>query len=252
MCLIAFSWKTHPRWRLLLAGNRDEFHARPTAPLAAWNDAAILAGRDLEAGGTWLGVTADSRCAAVTNVRDPHDPQEGISRGKLVSEYLAVRNSASDHIRRLETTAVAYRPFNLLAFDHEHGRYLGNRPTVHALTISAGLHTLSNANFDTPWPKTRALAERLRSWQAQAHDEDFEALFRALADERMAPDAELPDTGVGLERERWLSSAFIRGPQYGTRASTVVAIGYDGRGWIIERRFGPDGRYDGESIQTIG
>jgi len=250
MCLIAFAWNVHPRWRLLLAGNRDEFHARPSASLARWQDLPIVGGRDLEAGGTWLGVTDAGRCCVVTNVRDPREPQLGASRGLLATDYLAGTLDAQGHAQRLLAVAADYRPFNLLTFDARAGFYLGNRPAPSAQAVTPGVHGLSNADFNTPWPKTRELMRRLQGWIDRGSDNDFAALFDALADERIAPDAQLPDTGVGLERERWLSSAFIRGEHYGTRASTVVAIGHDGHGVIMERRFGPNGRFDGETTLT--
>lgn len=247
MCLIAFAWQAHPRWRLVLAGNRDEFHARPSTELACWAGSPIIAGRDLEASGTWLGVTDAGRCCVVTNVRDPRDPQHGASRGLLATDYLAGDAGATAHAQALLASAAGYRPFNLLTFDAQAAYYLGNRPEPRAQAVAPGVHGLSNADFNTPWPKTRALMAHLDTWLSTRGDEDFAPLFVALADERQAPDAELPDTGVGLERERWLSSAFIRGEHYGTRASTVVAIGHDGRGVIVERRFGPEGRFLGES-----
>lgn len=251
MCLIAFAWHVHPRWRLLLAGNRDEFHARPSAPLAHWHDQPIVGGRDLEAGGTWLGVTEQGRCCVVTNVRDPRDPQHGASRGLLATDYLAGPDDATAHAKKLLDTAADYRPFNLLTFDATHAFYIGNRPQPRAQSIEPGVHGLSNADFNTPWPKTRALMQRMQAWMDASHEDDFSPLLDALADERQAPDDVLPDTGVGLERERWLSSAFIRGERYGTRASTIVAIGYDGNGRIVERRFGPEGRFEGESELPI-
>jgi len=246
MCLIAFAWNAHPRWRLLLAGNRDEYHARPSAPLARWDDAPVIAGRDLEAGGTWLGVRPGGRCATVTNVRDPRDPQAGLSRGWLVTDFLRGEADAIAHAQALREVAAQYRPFNLLTFDAHDAFYLGNRPGPRAQAVTPGLHGLSNADFNTPWPKTRLLMSRLQAWLEQGDVEDFAPLFAALADERPALDGELPDTGIGLERERWLSSAFIRGADYGTRASTVVAIEHTGHGRIVERRFGPNGRPDGQ------
>jgi Uncharacterized conserved protein len=252
VCLIAFAWQAHPRWRLVLAGNRDEFHARPSAPLARWSDLAITGGRDLEAGGTWLGVTEAGRCCVVTNVRDPRDPQLGQSRGLLATDYLAGTDDATAHAQALLATAADYRPFNLLTFDAQAAFYLGNRPEARAQAVTPGVHGLSNADFNTPWPKTRALMARLAAWTGTGDADDFVPLFTALADERQAPDAELPDTGIGLERERLLSSAFIRGADYGTRASTVVAIAHDGRGVIEEHRFGPEGRFLGESRLSFG
>ncbi len=251
MCLIAFAWNAHPRWRLLLAGNRDEFHARPSAALARWDDAPIIGGRDLEAGGTWLGVTAAGRCCVVTNVRDPRDPQRGASRGLLATDYLTGDADAATHARQLLGKAADYRPFNLLTFDAHDAFYLGNRPEPRAQAAEPGVHGLSNADFNTPWPKTRALMQRLQQWIDEGGDIEFSPLFDALADEQVADDAQLPDTGIGLERERWLSSAFIRGGDYGTRASTVVAIDRQGGGVIAERRFGPHGRYLGEGMLRI-
>lgn len=247
MCLIAFAWNAHPRWRLVLAGNRDEFHERPSAALARWDDSSIVAGRDLQAGGTWLGVAGAGRCCVVTNVRDPRDSQLGTTRGMLVTDYLGGSMDAATHARQLLHSAATYRPFNLLTFDAHDAFYLGNRPEPRAQAVPAGVHGLSNADFNTPWPKTRALMQRLQDWIGEPDADDFVPLFEALADEHAAPDAQLPDTGIGLERERWLSAAFIRGEQYGTRASSVVAIGHDGAGLITERRFGPNGRFDGET-----
>jgi uncharacterized protein with NRDE domain len=247
MCLIAFAWNAHPRWRLLLAGNRDEYHARPSAPLARWDDVPVIAGRDLEAGGTWLGVGPHGRCATVTNVRDPRDPQAGLSRGWLVTDFLRGEADATAHAQALREVAADYRPFNLLTFDAHAAFYLGNRPAARAQAVRPGVHGLSNADFNTPWPKTRLLMARLQAWLEEDTADDFRPLFGALADERPALDGELPDTGIGRERERWLSAAFVRGSAYGTRASTVVAIDHAGGGRIVERRFGPGGQPHGET-----
>ncbi|WP_114239639.1 NRDE family protein [Dyella sp. C9] len=251
MCVIAFAWNMHPRWRLVLIGNRDEFHARPSLPLMRWERPAMVAGKDLEAGGTWLGVTDDGRCSVVTNVRDPRDPQHGRSRGLLALDYLGGAADAATHAQALLATAADYRPFNLLTFDQHDAFYLGNRPEPRAQAVTAGVHGLSNADFNTPWPKTRALIQHLTAWLEAGQDDEFAPLFAALADPRGYPDDQLPDTGVGLERERWLSSAFIRGEHYGTRASTVVAMGHDGRGVVVERRFGPWGREEGETAMPF-
>jgi len=247
MCLIAFAWRAHPRWRLVLVANRDEFHARPTAPLASWDEAPqILAGRDLEAGGTWAGVAPDGRVGVITNVRDMTADHSGLSRGLLVADYLGSTLPARTHAIELMASARDYRPFNLLTFDHDDAYYLGNHPAARAQPVDAGVHGLSNADFNAPWPKTRALVERLGAWLAHDGHGDPEGLFALLADRGVWPDDVLPDTGIGIERERFLSSAFIVGEHYGTRASTVILVDNAGGTVIVERRFGPHGVFEGE------
>jgi len=248
MCLIAFAWQAHPRWRLVLVGNRDEFHARPTAPLAPWDEAPqIVAGRDLEAGGTWAGVGARGRASVITNVRDLTADHSGMSRGLLVADYLGSTVAARTHAIELMGSAAQYRPFNLLTFDREDAYYLGNHPHARAQPVSPGVHGLSNADFNAPWPKTRALVHRLEGWLAMGGGDDVGELFGMLSDQGRWPDDVLPDTGIGIERERFLSSAFIVGEHYGTRASTVILVDNDDRTTIVERRFGPNGVPDGET-----
>ena len=252
MCVVAFGWDAHPRWRLVLAGNRDEFHARPTAPLARWDDGSgIIAGRDLEAGGTWLGIAPGGRCALVTNVRDLRLRQDGASRGLLASDWLRGGSAATGHARALLAGAGDYRPFNLLLADRDGAAWTTNARPARMSAIEPGVHVLSNAALDTPWPKADTLGERLQAWLGAGVDDDFEPLFSALADEHTWPDARLPDTGIGLERERLLSAAFIRGDSYGTRASTVVALDRSGGGVIIERRWGASGAALGQARQEL-
>jgi len=253
MCLVALAWKVHPRWRLLLAGNRDEFHARPTAALAEWTaPPGILAGRDLQSGGTWAGVDRRGRLAVVTNVRDPAIQVVGApSRGQLATGFLGAQDGADHRAAGLLAAAEGFAPFNLVLADAETCEYLGNYPTPRRVRLAPGLHGLSNGDLDDPWPKTAALKARLAAWVASG-DDDIAPLWAALADETRPPDARLPDTGVGLDLERMLSSAFIRDARYGTRASTLVAIDHDGRGWISERRFGPEGVFEGETTLRVG
>lgn len=252
MCLIAFAWNVHPRWRLLLLANRDEFHARPTAPLARWDgEPPVLAGRDLQAGGSWLGLGAGGRVAAVTNVRNPDGDFSGASRGGLVADYLRSEAGAAAQAQVLLARADSYRPFNLLLFDDCDGFYLGNRPAPGSVTVTPGVHGLSNADFNTPWPKTRRLMEHLQRWLDAGGDEDLAPLWMALADDSEWPDDVLPDTGVGIELERRLSAAFIRGEHYGTRASTLVAVDHNGHGRIIERRYAAEGVFEGEVVLTL-
>lgn len=247
MCLVTLAWKAHPRWRLLLAGNRDEFHARPTAALAHWPGSGIRAGRDLKSGGTWVGLDDRGCAAVVTNVRDPFATTGGPSRGALPVGFFETAADALVHAETLAAGAEAYAPFNLLIADADACAYVGNHPRVERRAIAPGVHGMSNGGFDVTWPKTRRLSAAMEEWIEHGRD-DFDPLWRALADERIAPDEELPDTGVGLELERMLSAAFIRGTAYGTRASTIIAIDHEGKGWIHERRFGPDGIFLGETV----
>ena len=252
MCLVALAWKSHPRWRLLLAGNRDEFHQRPAAALSRWpGPSGIQAGRDLQSGGTWVGVDPQGRCAVVTNVRDPLAPATGAtSRGALPTGYLENRSTAATHANELAAFAGEYAPFNLLLADATSCEYLGNHPRATRQTLTPGIHGMSNGSLDADWPKTLRLRAALQAWSL-TDATDPAPIWEALANEHLAPDGELPDTGVGLELERMLSPAFIRGPQYGTRASTLIAIDHEGRGWISERSFGPNGLLRGEITLPI-
>ncbi len=249
MCLVAIAWKTHPRWRLVMAGNRDEFHARPTAALARWEDrAGVMAGRDLQSGGTWAGIGSGGRLAVVTNVRDPATPAPpgAPSRGALVADHLGSAVPAVQAAGALEARAAAFAPFNLLLANADHCQYVGNWPQPTRRAVPPGVHGMSNGPFDDPWPKTRALTIRLRTW-LQGRAEDPLPLWDALHDPAEAIDSALPETGVPLDLERRLSAAFIADARYGTRASTVAAIDHAGHGWIAERRFGPDGVFLGET-----
>ena len=240
MCVLFLAVDAHPAYPVVLAGNRDEAHARPTAALARWPDAPdILAGRDLEAGGTWLGVTDAGRWATVTNVRAPsavHPDRR--SRGALVADFLRGDASPEDYARRVQAERGAYNGFNLLVGDRADVWIASSRRD--AGRLAPGLYGLSNDTLDTPWPKlTRgrdAFAHALRTERLGPQD-----LLGFLADETLADDADLPETGVGLALERALSPLFIRGPRYGTRASTALILGRDGTGSITEKTWGPDG-----------
>jgi len=239
MCLIAFHWRPDSSVPLLLAGNRDEYYDRPSAPLARWEGSHILAGRDLRAGGTWLGVTPEGRFAVITNHRDPSRTRPDLaSRGQLPVRFLAGSLSAAAFLEALRTEADRYNPFNLLLFD---GRdllgYESREDRI--LGFSPGIHAVSNAAFDLPWPKVEALKIGLA-----AGPEDDESLLALLGDGQPFEDDRLPHTGVPLEWERVLSSAFIRTPTYGTRASTIVRLGSEAIS-VLEQRFtaeGPEGR----------
>lgn len=239
MCLILWSWRQHPDYPLILAANRDEFYARPTAPADFWPEAPqVLAGRDLVGGGTWLGVTREGRWAAVTNYRDPSDPARGgPSRGALVRDYLTEALAPEAYLREVADRAAAYAGFNLLAGSREELWYFGSREGI-VRRLSPGLYGLSNGLLDAPWPKVArgraALAEAL----ARPGEPEPETLLALLSDPSRPPDHHLPDTGVGLEWERVLSARFIASPTYGTRSSTVLLLG-SGRLIFIERTSPP-------------
>jgi uncharacterized protein with NRDE domain len=199
-----------------------------------------------------MGVTPGGRAGVVTNVRDPAASLDGASRGLLVTDYLRATTPVGPYAQNLQARVKTYRPCNLLLFDARAAVYLGNHPVARCEQVEPGVHGLSNADFNAPWPKTRTLNARLTDWLDQADSGDFEPLFAALADDAEWPDTVLPDTGVGIELERRLSAAFIRGNRYGTRASTLIAIDHAGCGSIIERRFGPDGVGQGETRLDFG
>lgn len=254
MCLIAFAWKAHPRYRLVVAANRDEHHGRPTAAAAFWEDAPqVYAGRDLKDGGSWMGVTTGGRFAALTNFRDPAEFKAGApSRGQLVANFLREQTDPTHYAEGLAATQYLYNGFNLLAGDANCLWYVGNRAGP-PREVEPGVHGLSNALLDTAWPKTAALQAALAAALGSGLDSAglIQALFSALADRSTAPDAQLPETGVGLERERQLSPRMIVAPLYGTRSATVLMAGHDDRIEMAERNFDPAGMVIGEVHQKI-
>lgn len=238
MCLVVLGLQAHPLHPLVVAANRDELLSRPTAPADFWpGPGGLLAGRDLLAGGTWLGVTHRGRFAALTNVRDPRDAVPGApSRGTLVPAFLLSRDAPLPHLRRLAADPVPRNGFNLLAGEAGRLAWLSNAAGV-PREVGPGVHAVSNALLDTPWPKTLRSAARLSGLLARAEEVDPEALFELLSDRAGAPDDALPDTGVGLAAERLLAPPFIVSPAYGTRSSTVLLVFRGGRATLLERRF---------------
>lgn len=252
MCLIALALHAHPRYRLVVTANRDEFHARPSAPASWWDDAPdLFGGRDLQQHGSWMALARDGRWAAVTNVRRmvPPDPLAP-SRGRLVAEYLRSSTSADAYVQALTADAARYAGYNLLTGDATRVIYSSNTPHPQQQVLRPGIHAVSNTSLDTPWPKLLRLRTGLARWCA-AGDEDFTTLFSQLADDAPARDDELPDTGVGLEMERFLSSPFIRSDRYGTRSCTVLAVTTTGAVHYHERRYGPQGVYQGETVEYL-
>ncbi|MGE8361829.1 NRDE family protein [Pseudomonas sp.] len=244
MCLIVFAWRPGHELPLVLAGNRDEFYARPTQALAAWEEApGVYAGRDLEAGGTWLGAGPDGRFAALTNIRIPRLPATGLSRGELPLQFLRSDLAPAAFLAELAQRAERYSPFNLLVGDTEQ-LWLLNAQEGTPVQLPAGVYGLSNATLDTPWPKLQKAKSLFSECLLEPQPE---ALLDLLHDGQQPPDASLPDTGIGLATERLLSSIFIASSAYGTRASTVLIAQADGSRQLIERRYGPYGAQLGET-----
>lgn len=231
MCLIAFAWNAHPDFRLVVGANRDEWHDRPAAPAAWWNDHSdILAGRDLKAGGTWMGVTRCGRFAAVTNFRDPADRKSTArSRGELVTAFLGSDATPEKFLSATKQHSHEYNSFNLIVGDATSlACFSSMRGEVE--TLAPGVYALSNHTLNEPWPKVKAAKSALEAaLQAEMPEEARQmAIFDFLSDTNPAPDNALPDTGVGIEWERILSPALIVTPKYGTRASTVLSITQSG------------------------
>ncbi|MFF7108312.1 NRDE family protein [Pseudomonas sichuanensis] len=243
MCLIVFAWRPGSARPLIVAANRDEFHARPTQALAAWADApGVYAGRDLEAGGTWLGVGPQGRFAALTNIRDPRQALGPRSRGELVAAFLQGELGVEAYLDQVASRSGQYSGFNLLVGDAGQLGYLHAREAAPRL-LAPGVYGLSNAGLDTPWPK---LVKARSGLQQLLESAEPEQLMSLLADGEPAADSELPETGVGLATERLLSSVFIASQNYGTRASTVLIVDDQGRRRMVERSFGPFGGHLGE------
>jgi uncharacterized protein with NRDE domain len=226
MCVVAVAWNAHPKWRLLVAGNRDEYHARASAPLSRWGDApGIIAGRDLVSGGAWIGVSDSGRFAVVTNIRDAEGPDpDKLSRGALVSNWLGAGDAP--------VSVERYNPFNLITTDARSAAFHSNRPVSTRQELPTGIHGLSNAIPHEHWPRKDRLVAHMADWLAGPADRP-EMLLDILGEE------EVPD--------RDAHPVFIRSPVYGTRCSTLVALDDTGRGRITERRFDASGRVSRES-----
>lgn len=236
MCLILLAQNALPDYPLVFAGNRDEFYDRPSAPAAFWDDAPhVLGGRDRKAGGTWLGITKRGHWATVTNVRDQMPRRDDApSRGQLVADYLKDEPSPEAYVRSVEASADRYNGFNLLVGTPEETFYLSNRNGA-PRSVASGVHGMSNAQLDDPWPKVERGTSKLRT--ALEHEITPERLLDILDDRQPAPDDELPNTGMGQDTERMLSPPFIEGDKYGTRTSTVILVHRSGTVTFVERNF---------------
>jgi uncharacterized protein with NRDE domain len=242
VCLILLAYRAHPAFPLVLAANRDEFFARPTLPAAPWAEsAAIFGGRDLDKGGSWLAVSVRGRLAAVTNVRDGARRRTGIrSRGLLVNDFVLSSLAPVAFLERVHASKDAYDGFNLLVADAS-GLFHYANVSGKITAVEPGVHGLSNDLLDTPWPKVERGKTELASLLAEPRDRLVDGLFRVLEDTNPPPDDALPQTGVSLEWERLLATAFISTADYGTRASTVVLVHRSGEVTFIERNFAPGG-----------
>jgi uncharacterized protein with NRDE domain len=251
MCVILFSYRTDPRYRLAVAANRDEFHQRPSLPLGFWRDApGVLAGRDVTGGGTWIGVSRTGRLAALTNYREPHVvPRPGApSRGLLTRDFLTGTASAARYLESLAPDADRFPGFSLIVFDGSELAILSNRGAGPA-TLAPGVYGLSNHLLDTPWPKVSRGRDRLAA-ALSAGGDPVPAMFDILADRSFAADDELPNTGLTPEQERALSPLFVTGELYGTRSSTVFLVG-EGEIEAAERTFSSDASLTGTRVYRI-
>jgi uncharacterized protein with NRDE domain len=240
MCLILVAWRCHPDYPLVVAANRDEFFARPTAEASFWPECPdVLAGRDVQAGGTWMGISRDGRFAALTNFRDPAAHRaDAASRGGLVADFLRGGQDVAGYLDGVAAKAAAYNGFNLLVADRDSLAWYSNVGGGARRVLAPGIYGVCNHLLDTPWPKVVAAKSALAAALTALPDDA--ALFRLLRDDAVHPDHALPRTGVSLEWERLLSAAFVKAPGYGTRSSTVLAVARDGRAVFDEQAWQPD------------
>ncbi|MBK7539509.1 MAG: NRDE family protein [Myxococcales bacterium] len=257
MCVLALSWQPRSALELAVIANRDEFHRRPTAPLAELSERpGLVGGRDLEQRGGWLWAHTSGRLCAVTNVRRPLDADRPprASRGRLVAEFMTHDRPVQDALQELAATAILHGPFNLVLYDGATLGYATNVPAFSSRLLPPGVLALSNGPLDAPWPKARRLTQALTAWRGDQRDADqapdLSPLFAALVDEREVPDEDLPDTGVGLALERKLAPPFLRGEHYGTRSSAVVLVSA-GALRFAERRYDSGGLPAGETMLSL-
>ncbi len=240
MCLITFAYDCHPRYHLILVANRDEYFQRPTEHAHFWESYPwILAGRDLEMLGTWMGMTRSGRFAALTNFRDPFAQiTNAKSRGRLVGDFLCLQEYPIKYMQDVVNNQSLYNPFNLLIGDSSSLVYYCKQ-TSETKELKPGIYGLSNHLLDTPWPKVEKSKQALANYIANRTLIETQPLFDILADYKKAEDHELPNTGISYEFEKLLSSIFIQGTDYGTRSSTVLLIDRNQRVTFKEKSFYP-------------
>ena len=244
MCIAYLSLGVNPHWPVFIAANRDEFHERAALPARPWPEAPhIIAGKDLTAGGTWLGLSRGRRWALLTNFRDPGMHREGLtSRGWLVGDFLFGDMSAEDYTKSIYAIADQYNGFNLIVGQGLHAWYVGNHEACTGpVPLGPGRYALSNHALDTPWPKVERLRLQLDALTPEGKALRLEPIYDILRDGVRPEDSHLPDTGLPLEMERLLSSIFITSPNYGTRCSTIIALDPDGNGIFSETSYDRSG-----------
>lgn len=242
MCVLALAWKAHQDWPLLMIGNRDELHSRPTAGMERWDGpGAVIAGRDLQSGGTWAGVSEEGRFAVVTNRTGYGAPDpERASRGALIRDFLT---GEGGYARAGLEDLDAFNPFNMISIEGDRALYRANRPEPVEQDLAPGVHGLTNGPIAAPWPRSLFLTGTLEAWLAGPAEQPVE-LFEALLDGRDRPlPSPQPDAPFRPEE----MPVFIRNPVYGSRCSTLLAMGRDRTGVIAERRFDAEGRLSGET-----
>lgn len=263
MCLILFSWQKDQTYPLVVAANRDEFYQRPTSPLSVWDNSPVIAGQDLSAGGTWMGITESGRFAAVTNYRQASEMNHTypISRGKVCQDFLEGTMTPAEFLTETASHAMDIGGFNLLVSDGQTLGYGCNRfgaETDNAYydfdpELAAGTYGLSNHRLDTPWPKVRHSKRLMEAFMKELTDSHYplneDAFLAVVANDEEAADHELPDTGIGLDKERFLSPSFIRSSMdYGTRASTILIRNHSGRQTLMEQTWHPGGQ---KGVRTL-
>ena len=253
MCLLLIANKIHPDYKLIVAANRDEFYSRPTTPAEFWKDhPGLLAGKDLEAGGTWLGITKSGRFSAITNFRDFHNPikENAPSRGKLTTDFLLGDQDRPTYTKSLQENSADYNGFNLIYGIKDDLCYYSNQTNLE-IKLEKGIYGISNAMLDTPWYKVKKSKKRF----AEIIKEEkslIESLFGLMNDKETADDKSLPDTGIGKESEKALSSIFIKTEKYGTRCTTVLLIDKNDKVNFIEMTYHPEGdNYSGVKYDFV-
>ena len=252
MCLIYVAWRRHPRHRLVVAANRDEFHARPSLPVHWWDDTpGVLAGRDLEAGGTWMAVGTGGRFAAITNYPDPERIPGAPSRGSLVSEFVAGDEPAEAYLGRVIEEGHRYNGFSLLAMDGDTLAFASNRSRG-VVRLDPGVYGLSNHLLDTPWPKVTGGKVELERLLAGPEVRVSDLLALLAPGDPRHHEAPTADTESDPGRMQWRASRFIIGSDYGTRASAAILLDGGGAGVFVERSFDSRGAAVGDVAFELG